>query len=859
MSPATAAPGAKTWTLNNFAAGEDLRPIGFTADQDRVALLLNTCVTNNKRLRRRPPLRQVSGEFSDNTWGMVQVNGVKYTIAALGATITMPSDVQALRFDIPTGATDHDLEDIESMGDTVCALMRHTFAGGVQRYFLHIFDQKPDLPTYVTDPSFPWMHTIGNLPAVHMTVCANKLLMSGPGGDTFYSGVSDPRKWNQSLVDDFLNDGFELHFYAAATGSQDFVIPVKFEELVDFLFYAGWSFEKFIGTDGIFQDTANWGYNGVPGAAVSGVTSMATTPNLAQATTYTNWSRITYNVPVAGTWYRFRWFPPRPIAPKTRSAVLTGCTPVLSYGTRTTTITITDDTTTLFPLDTDKFYYVGYPSTMGDHYKLTINGTAQVYGASGPGMFDVQSGTDLQLFLRLTNYSPVIGDVLVFSFLIGSDFVPNPEATANNAWLHVPAGTLRTPAGDIAWPGAGALFFTGAANQIACIKLKDDYTVDPAAMMEVIGADAGMTPTTVLDGVKRLHRIPIAWISNSAGLVSLNTDSIDSFKVRNSAWDETAYAKAQALAGAAVDSADAGFLPTSAHDASGGQVTLLAHVKSRLLVGYKGGCQLWNLDENGNNDALLDTSPIGTSDQTVPQAVLFQGVLMTTLAGGFWALSLTNYLSDTIRSQQMGDLIEPAGLPQVQACAYWPDMGQFVAFADTGDEGVYFRVFDFSTKSKIAAWERWTVAGISSVDYKTMIPVGSRLYFRSGTGLFYFDASVYTAASPSFRDDTDPPGAGNAYLSTVRWWWNNFQKPGSSKKFVFYDISQRGQSTASFYTIPGDLEHVIEGPTVDGSTYNRLRVGLSMRSEAIALQLDSTDERGWELEQIGVDFMYGKR
>lgn len=874
MSSATAP--RKTWTLSNFAVGEDLRQLSSSEEQDRVALGLNVHVTSNKRFRRRPPVRLVAGAFSANTLGMVEINGVRYTLAALGATVTTPTDVQVLRFDIPTGATAHLLEDVVSMGDTVCALLRHTIAG-VQRYFLHVFDGKPDLPTYVTDPAFPWTHTLGNLPSVRMTVCANKLVMTGPGGDTFYSGVANPRKWNQKLVDDLVNNGQEIHFYAAASGDQDFVIPVKYEELIDLLYYSEWIFEQFIGSNDDFDSAANWGYNGIPGVPVTGQAELVaaprilTTPNTAATTTFTNWTKFRYQVAAAGTWFRFRWFPPRPTLPHTLCAVVAGCRPILSHGTYSQQLTIADTTTTRFDLDPDKFFFVQWvsPHVPADYWQLAVGTTQKTYTTD----FEVQAGANGRLVLVLTGYTPVIGDVLTFTQLITSDFVGFQDG-ASRSVLHVPSGTLRTPAGDIAWPGGSVQVTFHNGYHTACFALRRDFTLEETAAVIALwmtfgGIQSG-NPTTC-DFYGRLFLVPLVVITQStttptSSIVDNVFDdrfsrnlTLDSFTVRNQAWDELAYQRAVEFAGAAVGSSDAGFLPTSAHDSSGGEVTLLAHVKERLLVGYRGGCQLWQLDENGENDRLLDTSPIGTGEQEVPQAVLFQGVLMTTLANGFWGVSLGGQLFDALRNQPLGDLIEPAGIPQVQACVYWPALGQFIAFADTGTEGVYFRVFDFQTK-KIAAWTRWTVAGITSVDFKTMIASGSRLYFRSGTALYYFDASVYTAASPSFRDDTDAPGDGNAYVSRLRWWWNDFQRPGSGKKFVFFDIEQRGSSASFFYPIQDDLNQVIDGPVIDSTTYGKLRVGLSMRTDsAIALQLESTSESGWELGRVGIDFMYTGR
>jgi hypothetical protein len=189
---------------------------------------------------------------------------------------------------------------------------------------------------------------------------------------------------------------------------------------------------------------------------------------------------------------------------------------------------------------------------------------------------------------------------------------------------------------------------------------------------------------------------------------------------------------------------------------------------------------------------------------------------------------------------------------------YWPWNGQIV-MAGSADGAVEFRVFDYSKESKISAWSRWTVSGIASLNYKSVVIDGASLWFRDGAKLLYFNYQ-----NEDLIDFNDTPG--NAYESKIRFHYNHFQDPGKDKRILAMDITQVGKSTISF-EIPQygvDFQNnqagpFIQGPTIKGVSYGRTRFPLMITGHAIAPVVSTRSETAWELQSLSLDFITLRR
>ena len=309
----------------------------------------------------------------------------------------------------------------------------------------------------------------------------------------------------------------------------------------------------------------------------------------------------------------------------------------------------------------------------------------------------------------------------------------------------------------------------------------------------------------------------------------------------------------------AVDNAgaeDAMAISTAAQDNTGGLITAIGAIRQRMLITYAGSMQLWAIDQDTNRTALLDSLNFGTGSQPTPQLVPWFGSMMTTVENGIRSMSVTGANTDVLQDLNVGEPIEP--LPPLVATAahFWPHLGLYMVAGDT-DEGTVFRCLDYSRESKISAWSQWTVTGLNGVDTQTLIPMGSSLWFRSGTALWHFNA-----ASTVFRDSGNTPG--DAYTSRAVMHFNDMGKPGTNKRFTGLDIVQDGTGSVSFLFPPyggyGEAGGTpVQGPTITGITYGHARIPMALTGSAIAPVIETQDEAGYRLQRIAVDFLTLRR
>lgn len=331
----------------------------------------------------------------------------------------------------------------------------------------------------------------------------------------------------------------------------------------------------------------------------------------------------------------------------------------------------------------------------------------------------------------------------------------------------------------------------------------------------------------------------------------------------DSAWYTNLVVEYVDLAGAE----DALSIATAAIDNSGGTISSISAVRNRMLVTYPGSMQLWSIDQDTNKTAFLDQVGFGTGDQARPSPVNFYGAVLVPTDAGFRGMSVAGPLNDNLQDSNLGEPVATLPTLTLRTAAFWPHFGSYIA-AGVRDGALAFQVLDYSRESKITAWatwggedsdgvDPWADAGLTDIDAGTLIASGSRLYWRSGSSIYYFDA-----AATVFRDWCDTPGA--AYESFGRLHYNDMGKPGLSKRFIAFDIVQEGRCTIGFELPPfGAWQETsgpqLQGPTIIGTTYGRARLPMAGLGPAIAPTFSSRCEDGWELQRIAIDFLMMRR
>jgi hypothetical protein len=844
-----------TFKLDDFAGGLDLGAVAdFASAQNRWKVLKNVRTTKDRTIQRRPPCK-LFNTVDGRSQGLIYIGTQAYVIASKAANvvtpIVVPSGVTALLYDCPYAQNANPdtfiLLDAVVFNGSVCALLAQTedTGGSITRVMLHVFDNAPDLPTYVTDAEFPWKHSFGG--NARLTICANKLVISGPDGNTFYSGIQNARKWNSRDVPSLISGGYEFHYYAPVNGSQDVIIPVnqaRLDSTTGKDYYSCYSVEKLIGTptgEDYFLDPSHWGDGSTPGVPLTEKASspstdeyvIGTQANAAGVTTYTNWTKLTING-VLGKWYRFRWFPPDgSTLYHHTNEVISGGIPlnydqnVLAYYGPTWTF-LGDGAQTIFDLPDNFIYGTPVGATSKIAFNIYVNGVAPTYTTNYtlvPGV-----GTRMRIVFVA---APANGAAIDFQQIT---LAPG-GAGSGDAWLAVPPAKVKTWSGQYDVAGANVQLLNNHSDMVY-------YPLDANGV-----PSAPVARTTADFGSLRFTGAVLCKVVVT-GAVGVFTRE---YALGDALWLESERNRLNAFAGVTDAGQDSGFLPTASHDSGGGLPTVLGVIKDRLIVVYTTATQMWSMHADGAQDALIDVGTIGSGQQLFPHATLTVFGLVVPMGSGFWTISATSQLSDRMRNDRIGDRLEKGGVISFYTGVYWPWLGSYLAFAGFQGENVLLNL-DFSGDSKFLAWSKWYPTGINSIDTKTMNAVNDKLYFRSNNSIYYFDASEYTRTNPSFRDVNDAAGAGNAYLCRAVGHYNYFGRPDTKKQLVFIDIVQQGTCTPGF--LPLGYDETIEQtfPPITGVTIGKQRIGLNVMSEAMCHVFESTDETGWELQHYSLHY-----
>lgn len=305
---------------------------------------------------------------------------------------------------------------------------------------------------------------------------------------------------------------------------------------------------------------------------------------------------------------------------------------------------------------------------------------------------------------------------------------------------------------------------------------------------------------------------------------------------------------------------EASFLNTQNNNPDGGYLKAMGNLLKHMTFSYASCTQLWTISADPSLDLYQTRVDIGVgSQQTAPVAVNFYDLVMLPTPTGLRGFNMEqNFTINTLQDNNVGEPIMSAPLADLGVACWWPFLGAYLT-AGVLNGAVQWYVLSESRESKVSAWSRWLAAGITTID--AMVPAQDRLYIKSGTGVYYFDASRTLTengviGTGGFRDSNDPAGAGNAYVSSGRWHFNDMQRPGSDKDFVDFDVVQAGVASWTFGFFPTDLTAVSAAIPVAGTSAGLFPYSLGFAGAGIAPAFSSTDESGFQLEGLSIGFAY---
>lgn len=905
--------GRSTWDLSEFHGGIDLRDGLFTGNQTRFRELTNLRIDKGRKLVRRPPCLRVSGDLDANSQGLISIDGQLYTFARKGDAISHTGDVaamvQTLAFDVPDLTTSWELLSVGVFDGYAAAWIKHTFPS--TQYpalvFLHVWDGLVYAPTFVQDPDLPgsFSPSIADLADQEfdpdfvpvLAVGVTKLWTSTLRGNAQACRTADARVWNQRTKDSLLSDG-ERWCFVVPEGVgiiRNFIVPRN----ADWMTGDGrWTYYVLE-----YNDGTSW----VPMAEVSSTPSVAFT-----------WRPVSVASRFAGGWNEIQvqvcWG--RASAGLIRLRLVSGATSVdVTASPSVSTIGGSGGAWKLSVAEAQFRYRSGDAQTVAAHntadmadgrtYLLAV--TADPIGF--PELVDITGGFDLngwdrehrriikKIITPLTSSGFTALNTPWKTYLAGPGTVTVNVGTnsvvgvGTNFTSSLKIGSTIRVAGvervvasitdalnltiTTTWPGTSAgvgwdvvygyATYTGGKTHVyvdatLAALLSAGNTLRINAIDYQVAAVAGQDVTITQNGVDGDYTGNVNQYWNPIYLT--NQPTITDYKYAyvanaDSDWYTDRLVEYVEQAGAE----DALAINTAAQDNTGGKITSIATVRQRMVISYPGSIQLWSIDQDTNRTAYLDQLSFGTGSQAYPSPTTWYSSVILPMVTGFRAIDAVGSNLNNLQDLNIGEPIADLDMIDIRSASFWPWFGQFIVVGKRGDDLV-FLCLDYSRESKITAWSQWNVASLADVDHGTLIADQGKLRFRSGTGLFHFDAQADGNAIP-FRDFGDT--VGNAYESSALFHFNDLGKPGTNKRWTGLDIVQDGSSSLAFQLTPygawgnGLAGPVFQGPTIEGITYGRSRIPVAMMATAISPKITTRSEVGWRLQRLALDFLLLRR
>lgn len=907
----------KTWSLDQFKGGLDLRDGLFSGNQQRFRELTNFWIDKGGKLRRRCPLSELDGELADNCQGLISIDGQDFTFAKKGDTVTHTGDValatQTLYFDNPDLCTDWELLDAKNFQGYAAALIRHTFPSSTypSLVMLHVWDELLYAPTYVQDPEFPgaFSPSITELSEQRydseflpvLGLGASKAWSSTLRGNAQSSRTADARVWNQRRSTDLLENGEEWCFVVPEGSGllREFIVPSDAADLGVDGRWAYYVLERNV--DGVWE----------PMEEVSAVPSVSYTWRpVATTSRFTGgWSEIVIEL----LWGSAD-------AGLIRLRLVPGDTAVQIVTQPTVTAQVASGIQWLVSVGQAQFRHRGGDmETRAAFTQLVDNNKTYLVGVAATGFSEIVDITSAFPIGWEMEHRRFYKQVAFVAALVGG------QTAINTDWItYAPiTGTVTTTATSNAIVGVGTAFTTqlaiGSIIRVngevqTVLNIADNTHLTTVAVW--VSSNAGVAIDVATNHFAkyvsgetyvRLNAAAIAGLIVGDQIVingttftipGISTDGIATIRKNNGVggadsgdWTTTTdalYTIDRALAlrltdyeyafqlnensewytGIVIDytdragAEDAVTIATAAHDDTGGRITAITAVRNRMAIAYEASLQLWAIDQATAATAYLDQLPCGTGAQITPSPVPFYGSIVIPIQTGFRSISVVGANTDSLQDLNIGEPIASLEMVTVRGAQFWPWHGQLLIAGLRGTTLV-FLCLDYSRESKLTAWSEWSssewaAGGLSDVDPGTMIVEGAKLRFRSGSKIYEFDHEA-----TDFSDFCDTPTL--AFESAALWHFNDMGDPGHGKRFTAMDIVQDGVATLAFRLPPYGAQGYettggsVDGPTYDGISYGRMRIPMAITSPAIAPRLTTRSATGYRLQRLSLDFMPQRR
>ncbi len=278
---------------------------------------------------------------------------------------------------------------------------------------------------------------------------------------------------------------------------------------------------------------------------------------------------------------------------------------------------------------------------------------------------------------------------------------------------------------------------------------------------------------------------------------------------------------------------DAGFIPFGLNTYGSEPVSALGIYRSNLVAWNSKAFQMWQVDEDPQNMALLDAVPVGNPYAHSGQAVSNDLVWLTDK--GVRSMGIAG-ASENLQAGFFGKQIDPlvkaaiSGISNIDdiISLYYPGQGQYwIIF------GAEAFVLTMNGGKQDMSWSRYVFP--SSIDAWTI--KDGVLYLRSGDKVWEFDEDT-------LRDDE---GGANVQFTGRLWWpYLDFGALGVTKQMIGFDVVADGTFNITFgYNQKDDTQattsYQIAGDTLVGDV-----IPMPLAAPSFQMRLEFVGNEAWE-------------
>ena len=284
---------------------------------------------------------------------------------------------------------------------------------------------------------------------------------------------------------------------------------------------------------------------------------------------------------------------------------------------------------------------------------------------------------------------------------------------------------------------------------------------------------------------------------------------------------------------------DAGFIPFGLNTYGSQDVSSLGLYRSNLVAFNAKGFQMWQVDEDPQNFAILDAVPIGvpaTANRSL-QPVMNDLVFLTEV--GIRSMGIAG-ASTNLQAGSFGKQIDPlvkikldAG--EIPISLYYPGQGQYWLIF-----GAEAFVLTMNGGKDDMSWSRYVFP--SDIDDWTIL--NKDLFLRSGDKIWRLDEDAE-------RDDQvgDPATSGTTFVGKVEWPYLDFGRFGGDKQMIGFDLVATGEVKVTFGYDQTDLTKVTDDFTLSaGDTLPGTIVPMPITAPSFQLRLEFSADQNvpWE-------------